>query len=135
MTHQKPSLDDMLAKAKNHEDADKVGMYLLHDGVVRVDAKCKVREGEKDAPDVVGMTFRYDAEGLEQALEAALDYEGIYYVDAWLNDGYLEPGDDIMRVIVGGDIRDNVVDGLLALVKVIKTTLVEEIEHCEGGDL
>lgn len=134
MANPKPSLDDMLDQAKADENADKVGMYLLHDGVVRVDARCKVREGVEDAPDVVGMTFGYDAAGLAQALEEALSYEGIFYADAWLNEGYLLPGDDIMRVIVGGDIRDNTVAGLLDLVKVIKTTLVEEIEHCDGED-
>lgn len=128
---EKPSLDDMLARAKASEHADKCGMFLLHDGVVRVDAKAKVREGKEDAADVCGMDFSYDAEGLAQAVKAAYEYPGVYYVDAWLNEGHLKPGDDIMRVVVGGDIRDNTVDGLLRLVKVIKTTLVKEIEICD----
>lgn len=46
----------------------------------------------------------------------------------WLNQGELEVGDDMMRVLVGGDIRPHVVDALQALVEEIKTNCVNEKE-------
>ena len=55
--------------------------------------------------------------------------EGIYYVRVWLNEGELQVGDDIMYVLIGGDIRPHVVDCLQSLVETIKTTCVLEDEH------
>jgi molybdopterin synthase catalytic subunit len=46
-----------------------------------------------------------------------------------VNEGELAIGDDIMYVIVGGDIRDNVFEALMALVRMIKTEVVTETEH------
>ena len=55
-----PSMDAWLREAKAHPDADKIGMYLTHNGVVRGTAKARVRLGAKDAQPVTGMTFSYD---------------------------------------------------------------------------
>ena len=54
--------------------------------------------------------------------------EGIYYIRVWLNEGLLEPGDDIMYVLLGGDIRPHVIDGLQYLVSRIKSECVTETE-------
>jgi molybdopterin synthase catalytic subunit len=48
-----------------------------------------------------------------------------------MNEGILKVGDDIMYVLVGGDIRPHVIDALQALVEEIKTKCVTEIEHKE----
>ena len=53
---------------------------------------------------------------------------GIFYVRVWLNEGRLEIGDDIMLVLVGGDIRPRVIDALQALVGEIKNHCVVEKE-------
>ena len=55
----KPSLDLWLAEAKAHPDADKVGMYLSHNGVVRATARAAARDGQ-NAPNVKGMIFSWD---------------------------------------------------------------------------
>ena len=55
--------------------------------------------------------------------------DGIYYVRAWLNEGELELGDDIMYVLIGGDIRPRVVDALQFLVGKLKNECVTEIER------
>ena len=47
-----PSMDAWLKEAKAHESAEKIGMYLTHNGVVRKSAKAKVRLGETDTKDV-----------------------------------------------------------------------------------
>jgi len=55
--------------------------------------------------------------------------DGIFYVRVWLNEGQLELGDDIMYVLIGGDIRPHVVDALQFLVEKIKSECVTEIEQ------
>ena len=126
-----PSMDAWMAEAKAHESAEKIGMYLTHNGIVRKSAKAKVRLGE-DAKDVTGMLFSYDQAKVEMAVEETYALDGIYYVKAWLNEGELTVGDDIMYVLIGGDIRPHVVDALQFLVGKLKNECVEETEIYEA---
>ena len=73
-----PSMDAWLAEAKKAPDADKVGMYLVHNGIVRKTAKAKVRQGEENAPDVVRLFFDSDQEKVDAAIREAEKMEGIY---------------------------------------------------------
>lgn len=123
-----PSLDLWLQEAKAHENAPRIGMYLTHVGVVRRSAKAAVREGAKDTKPVTGMVFSYDPAKVDEVIAAAYELEGIYYIRVWLNEGELSVGDDIMRVLIGGDIRPHVVDGLQYLVGRIKNECVREME-------
>ena len=118
-------MDQWLAEAKAAPDAEKVGMYLVHNGIVRKTAKAKVRKGE-DAPDVDRMYFSSDQEKVDAAIEEARKMEGIYYIRVWLAEGELQIGDSIMYVLVGGDIRPHVIDCLQALVGTIKYECVIE---------
>ena len=124
-----PSMDAWLKEAKAHPDADKVGMYLTHNGVVRATAKAKVREGAENTKPVTGMQFAYNAEKVEKAVAKTYEMDGIYYVKAWLNEGELSVGDDIMFVLIGGDIRPHVVDALQSLVGTLKNECVVEVER------
>ena len=74
------------------------------------------------------MLFSYDREKLEAAIAAAREMEGIFYIRVWLNEGELSVGDDIMLVLIGGDIRPHVVDALQYLVGRIKDQCVSEQE-------
>ena len=56
------------------------------------------------------MRFFYDPAGLEAAVAETRQMEGIYYVWAWLNEGELQPGDDIMHVLVGGDVHPRMIE-------------------------
>ena len=124
-----PSIDAWLREAKSGPNADKAGMYLTHNGVVRGTAKAAVRNGAKNTPPVVGMTFSYDRAKMEAAIADTLRMEGIVYVKAWLNEGELAVGDDIMLVLVGGDIRPHVIDALQYLVGRLKNECVVEVER------
>ena len=77
------------------------------------------------------MVFSYDADLVESVINDATKLEGIYYVRVWLNEGQLKLGDDIMYVLVGGDIRPHVVDALQYLVGRLKTECVKETELYE----
>lgn len=120
-------MDEWLAEAKNAPNAELCGMYLFHTGVVRETAKAVVREG-KEAEQVKGMKFYYDAAKVEQAIETAKKLPGIYYARIWLAEGKLNVGDQIMLALVGGDIRPHVIDALQSFVGEIKTKCVIEKE-------
>ena len=76
------------------------------------------------------MDFKADREKADLVIKDTLSMPGIYYVKVWLNEGRLRVGDDIMLVLVGGDIRPHVVDALQYLVGRIKTECVSEKEIC-----
>ena len=128
MAKEVPSIEAWLKEAKADPSAAKIGMYLTHNGVVREDAKAKVREGKADTEAVTGMFFDYDEAKVQAAIEKTYGMDGIYYIKVWLNQGNLQVGDDIMYVLIGGDIRPHVVDALQSLVGTIKNECVIEKE-------
>ena len=76
-----PSIDQWLAEAKQDPQAAQCGMYLTHNGVVRITPKKQVREGVEGLGEVKQVEFSYDAEGLaaaeaEAAAKAAQEGEG-----------------------------------------------------------
>ena len=123
-----PSMDKWLQEAKAHPSAPKIGMYLTHNGIVRQTAKAKVRYGAEDTQEVTGMLFSYNQEKVDAVIADTYKMEGIYYMKVWLNEGMLSVGDDIMYVLIGGDIRPRVVDALQYLVGRIKNECVVEKE-------
>ena len=128
MSKQSPSMDQWLQEAKQHDSAPKVGMYLSHNGVVRQSARARVRQGDETAAPVTGMLFRYDQAKVDAAIAGTYQLPGIYYIRVWLNEGELSVGDDIMYVLIGGDIRPHVVEALQYLVGRIKSECVSETE-------
>lgn len=124
-----PSIDEWLKDVKKDPEALKEGMYLVHNGTVRQSPKAKVRRGIDDGSLVKGMEFSYDAAKVDAAIAETYKMEGIFHVRVWLNEGQLELGDDIMYVLIGGDIRPHVIDALQFLVEKIKSECVTEIEQ------
>ena len=127
MPKPEPSMDQWLVEAKASESADKCGMFLVHNGIVRSTAKAQVRQGQ-DMPGVAQVEFSYDAAGVEAAIAEALTWDGVYYVKVWLNEGALNVGESIMYVLIGADIRPRCIDALQRLVGHIKNDLVVERE-------
>ena len=124
-----PSIDEWLKEAKTDPAALQEGMFLVHNGVVRQTPKAKVRQGIDDGSMVKGMEFAYDAAKVDAVIAETYKMDGIFHVRVWLNEGQLELGDDIMYVLIGGDIRPHVVDALQFLVEKIKGECVTEIEQ------
>jgi len=124
-----PSVDEWLKEAKADPAALQEGMFLVHNGVVRQTPKVKVRQGVDDGSLVTGMEFAYDAAKVDAAIAETHKMDGIFHVRVWLNEGHLELGDDIMYVLIGGDIRPHVIDALQFLVGKIKSECVIEIEQ------
>lgn len=123
-----PSADEWLKEASEDPTAENIGMYLTHAGIVRKTAKAKVREGAENTEPVIGMFFSYNEEEVLKAISETYGMQGVFYIRVWLNSGELKVGDTIMRVLIGGDIRPNVIDGLQYLVGRLKKDCVVEDE-------
>jgi len=115
-----PSVDEWLREVKNSPESPGIGMYLVHNGVVR---------GHSRTGDAVSaLELEVDRRALDEAVSRALEHEGVIAVRVWVNEGHLGVGDDIMLVLVAGDIRDNVFPALQGLVGELKTRVVKERE-------
>lgn len=115
-----PDIDEWIADVKAEPGSESVGMMLAHQGVVRGTR----RTGEP----VRGMALRADRDRFARALAEAAAMTGVFAVRGWVNEGELAVGDDIMKVLVAGDIRENVVAALQHLVAVVKNEAVSETE-------
>ena len=120
MSETKPRFETWLEEIKISPESARVGMYLMHNGVVR--------GTRRDGTPVTGMDLAYDRERLS-AITAEIERRpGVVAIRVWINEGRLAVGDDIMRVLVGGDIRENVFGALQEMVRLIKTECVKELE-------
>jgi molybdopterin synthase catalytic subunit len=113
-------INERIVRMKAGPDAGRIGMILAHNGIVRGSS----RAGEP----VAAMDLSADAERFAQALAEARTWDGVVAVDGWVNEGHLEVGDDIMKIVVAGDIREHVFDALQRLVGTIKKEVVAEAE-------
>ena len=125
---EKPSVDQWLREAKADPGAAGVGMYLIHNGVVRATARSRVRQGDEQARPVVGMRFSCDESKARAAIDDARRMDGVFFIRVWVNEGELQVGDYIMQVLIGADIRPHAVEALQALVGRIKSECVTESE-------
>jgi molybdopterin synthase catalytic subunit len=115
-----PDVNAWIGEVKAQPGFDAAGMLLVHRGVVRGTS----RSGDP----VSAMTLVVDRGRLERAVADARTWEGVVAVRAWVNEGLLAIGDDIMSILVAGDIRDHVFAAMQRLVTLIKTEVVSESE-------
>jgi len=113
-------VDDWIHEMTAQPGSAAMGMILAHQGIVRGTSRC----GEP----VRGMLLRTDRDRLEEVLAEAGTWPGVYAVRGWANEGSLSVGDDIMKVLVAGDIRDNVSAALQRLVSLVKSEVLSESE-------
>ena len=106
---------------RQRPDFDKVGMVLAHNGVVRGTS----RDGRK----VSGLTVSVDHEKLEQILKKERQTPGILDIIIEIaEDRHLAVGDDVMVLVVAGDIRDTVLPVLERTLNAVKTTVTSKTE-------
>jgi molybdopterin synthase catalytic subunit len=116
------SVDSMLDEIKRHPDFEKVGMILCHNGVVRA----TTRNGRR----VKGLKVAVDHAKLEKIVAEQSQKPGI--VDIRVNiveNRNLAVGDDIMHLMVAGDIRENVISVLTQTLDAIKKTVTKKTEY------
>ena len=113
-------IDEWLKEIKKTSDLDKVGMILIHNGIVRGTSK----DGKK----VRGMKLSYSKERLDEIVSELRRAEGIFDVRVWINEGELRVGDDIMYVLVAGRVRKEVIPVFEKLLETVKKEVVREEE-------
>ncbi len=109
------TVNEMIDKIKSHPDYSKVGMILVHNGVVR--------ENTREGRGVSDLEISVDHDILDNIISETKQRKGIIEVLVWIAQGRkLCVGDDIMYLVVAGDIRENVQDALRQALDKIKTT-------------
>ena len=99
-------------------------MILCHNGVVRATS----RNGRK----VSGLKVSVDNQILQKVIEKQKNKPGIIEILVEIDkDRMLFVGDDIMLVVVAGDIRDNVIPVLTDIINAIKTDVTNKTEFYE----
>lgn len=106
--------------------ADNVGMVLTHNGVVRGWSR-------KDRADVTAIEITIDNDRIEALRQEFEAKPGIWRVVVEAHGGSLQPGDDVLFIVVAGDIRENVTPALVDLLNRIKSEAVSKREI--GPDL
>ncbi len=114
-------IEQWIKDIKEHSDFKELGMFLVHNGVVRATSK----EGKY----VQGMQLSYNKEKLGQLVNELSSRDGIIAIKVWINEGLLRVGDDIMYVLVAGKFRTYVFPVLDELVSRIKKEIVSETEN------
>ncbi|TIH14131.1 molybdenum cofactor biosynthesis protein [Marinifilum sp. JC120] len=96
------------------EFAENVGMILIHNGIVRGWSR-----GTRE--EVTGIEIKADHDKIEQIRKEHEQLPGIYKIVTHANEGSFKPGDDLLFLIVAGDIRENVKECLSSLLDRVKT--------------
>jgi molybdopterin synthase catalytic subunit len=118
---------DLITAVKKHPAFDQAGMVLCHNGVVRATS----RDGRR----VSGLRVNVDEARLGAVMDAARQRPGIVDVRVDIAaDRDLSVGDDVMVLVVAGDVRENVIAVLEETLNAIKTTVTSKTEFFIGSD-
>jgi molybdopterin synthase catalytic subunit len=116
------NLNELINQIKRRPDYAKVGMILCHNGVVRGTS----RNGRK----VDGLRVSVDRDQLKKVIRVHKERPGIVDILVEINAGRdLKVGDDVMLLVVAGDIRENVTTTLRDALNAIKSTVTHKTEY------
>lgn len=115
-------LVQMMEQIKMHPDFHRVGMVLCHNGVVRATS----RNGRK----VSGLRVSVNHQELNRIIQSNKRLPGILEILVHINEEKdLLVGDDIMYLLVAGDIRENVIFALHDTLNKIKSGVTQKTEY------
>ena len=116
------NLQQLIDQIKQHPDYAQAGMILCHNGVVRATS----RDGRK----VTGLSVRVDYDTLRHIIKKHKNRPGIIEILVIIFDQKrLSVGDDVMYLVVAGDIRENVIDTFRDTLNAIKETVTQKTEY------
>ncbi|MCE5334673.1 MAG: molybdenum cofactor biosynthesis protein MoaE [Desulfobacteraceae bacterium] len=118
------TLNDLVEKIKREVDFLKVGMIVCHNGVARGTS----RAGELTEY----LDIDVDREVWDKILVEMRSEPGIAAVEAFLFTGRRRVGDDVMFIVVAGDIRENVLPVLEKTLNRLKKEAVKKSEKLIG---
>jgi molybdopterin synthase catalytic subunit len=113
------NIQTMLEQIKKHPDYHKAGMILCHNGVVR--------ETSREGDEVTGLEITVDHEGLSRIISEQKSRPGIVEILIHINEGKpLQVGDDVMFLVVAGNIRENVIAVLTDTLNLVKSQVTSK---------
>jgi molybdopterin synthase catalytic subunit len=112
MTSRTIDMETLHQQLKRHPRSNEMGMIASHRGLVRATS----RGGNP----VRGLSIRFDRTIVNSIISEIKGRPGIIEVVVDYNEGDLAVGDDVMVVLVAGDIRENVFPGLVDAVNLLK---------------
>ena len=116
------NLNGMIESIKENPDFDKAGMILCHNGVVRGTSR--------DGRAVKGLRVAVDHQKLADIIAAQRQIAGIVDIKVEIAaERDLAVGDDVMLLVVAGDIRENVIKVLTDTLNMIKSTVTKKTEY------
>ncbi|MCK4536665.1 MAG: molybdenum cofactor biosynthesis protein MoaE [Desulfuromonadales bacterium] len=101
--------------------ADNVGMVLVHNGTVRSWSR-------GDHASVVRIEVAADLSCIEQIRCDIEQMEGIFRVEVEAHSGMMQPGDDLLFIVVAGDLRENVKPALALMLDRVKSEAISKKE-------
>lgn len=114
-------LDRLIARVKAHPQISRAGMILCHNGIVREFDRSGVRC-------VSGLRVVVNRSEIEHIRSWAESQTGIVAVEIEAFEGELHVGDDLLYVVVAGDVRENVFAVMRETVERIKAEGVHKTE-------
>jgi molybdopterin synthase catalytic subunit len=115
-------INALIEKIKRHPDYPKVGMILCHNGVVRATAR--------DGRPVSGLHVTVDHDLLRKVLTEQKSRPGIIDILVEIAENQdLKVGDDVMAIVVAGDIRETVIAVLTDTLNTIKTSVTSKTQY------
>jgi molybdopterin synthase catalytic subunit len=115
------SMDRLIARVKAHPEISKAGMILCHNGIVRASDRSGARK-------VQALKVVVDRAAIEQIRLWAESRPGIVAVAIEALEGEFQVGDDLLYVVVAGDVRENVFAVTREVVEKIKAGGVRKTE-------
>ena len=113
------NLKKLIEQLKKHPDADRIGMILCHNGIVRGTG----RDGRR----VSGLRVTVDHDKLRTVVAENKQKPGIVDILVEIaEDRNLAVGDDVMVLVVAGDIREHVIAVLTETLNAVKSTVTRK---------
>jgi molybdopterin synthase catalytic subunit len=116
------SLEDLIKSVKGHPHISRAGMILCHNGIVRDSDRSGTHR-------VTSLTVGVDRPAILQIQRWAESQPGIVAVAIEAFEGELKVGEDLLYVVVAGDVRENVFSVMRETVERIKAQGVQKTEY------
>jgi len=111
-----------IAELKQRPDfTENVGMILIHNGVVR-------NWSRQDHSQVSSLQTEVDFKLIELLRQEYLKKPGIYEIIIETESGTFQPGDDLLFILVAGDLRENIKPVLSELLDRVKAEAISKKE-------
>jgi molybdopterin synthase catalytic subunit len=115
------SLDRLITGVKAHPEIARAGMILCHNGIVR-------QSDRSGAKRVRSLKVVVDHAAIERVRSWGESQPGIVVVAIEALEGEFHVGDDLLFVVVAGDVRENVFAATREIVERIKSEGVQKTE-------